>query len=118
MKVLVARRIFPEVVEALRKRFYVEHNEDDQPWPTAELARGAAAAHALLTTVMEKVDASVEVLVANLGTQPRRVDVPQDQILASAEALICYPDVLVGCRAVDEALRRKGIGFVNARPQS
>ena len=68
--------------------------------------------------VREKGDPSLEILVTNLGTQPRRVYVQQDQILTSAEALIRYRDVLVGRRAVDEALCRKGIGFVNARPQS
>ena len=38
-KVLITRGIFPEVVEALAKRFDVEHNAQDRPWPPEELAR-------------------------------------------------------------------------------
>ena len=38
-KVLITRQVFPEIVEALRSRFDVEHNDDDRPWPIDELAR-------------------------------------------------------------------------------
>ena len=38
-KVLITRRVFPEVVAALKQRFEVEQNEDDRPWQPEELVR-------------------------------------------------------------------------------
>jgi lactate dehydrogenase-like 2-hydroxyacid dehydrogenase len=58
-KVLIARGVFPQVVEALSQRFDVEHNAEDRPWPPEELARRVAGKHALMTTVTDKVDGSV-----------------------------------------------------------
>lgn len=58
-RVLIARGIFPEVVEALSRRFEVEHNAEDRPWRPEELARRIAGKNGLMTTVVDKVDASV-----------------------------------------------------------
>jgi len=80
-KVLVARGIFPEVVEALSQRFDVEHNADDRPWPVEELREHVAGVHGLMTTVMDKVDASVigagrELqVIANIAVGYNNVDV-------------------------------------------
>ena len=65
-KVLIARAVFPEIVEALSRRFEVEHNAEDRPWPTEELARRVAGKHGIMTTVMDKVDASVFAAGADL----------------------------------------------------
>jgi len=65
-KVLIARGIFPEVVEALSRRFEVEHNAEDHPWAPDELARRLAGKHGLMATVMDKVDATVVEAAADL----------------------------------------------------
>ena len=48
MKVVVTRGIFPEVVEALSRRFDVIHNAEDRPWPPEELAARLAAGDAAI----------------------------------------------------------------------
>jgi len=58
-KVLIARGVFPEIVEALARRFDVEHNAEDRPWAPDELARRLAGKQGLMATVMDKVDAAV-----------------------------------------------------------
>ena len=68
-KVLVTRQVFPEIVEALRSRFDVEHNDDDRPWPTDELARRVADKQGVLATVMDRIDDGV--LAAAPGPQGR-----------------------------------------------
>ena len=52
-KVLVTRRVFPEILARLWERFDLDHNESDVPYPAAELARRAAQADGILSTVME-----------------------------------------------------------------
>jgi lactate dehydrogenase-like 2-hydroxyacid dehydrogenase len=58
-RILIARGIFPEIVEALARRFDVEHNAEDRPWAPDELARRLAGKQGLMATVMDKVDAAV-----------------------------------------------------------
>jgi len=65
-KVLIARGVFPEVVEALSRRFEVEHNAEDRPWPPEELARRMAGKAGAMTTVMDRVDESVLAAAADL----------------------------------------------------
>jgi len=55
-KVLVTRAIFPEVVRSLEKRFEVEHNEEDRPWGSDELARRLQGCAGVMATVMDKFD--------------------------------------------------------------
>jgi lactate dehydrogenase-like 2-hydroxyacid dehydrogenase len=58
-RVVIVRGIFPEVVEALRSRFEVVHNDEDRPWVGAELLERLAGSHAIMSTVMDKLDAPV-----------------------------------------------------------
>ena len=81
-KVLVTRQVFPEIVEALRTRFDVEHNDDDRPWPVEELARRAADKQGILATVMDRVDEAVLAaapglkVVSNIAVGTNNVDIP------------------------------------------
>jgi lactate dehydrogenase-like 2-hydroxyacid dehydrogenase len=56
MKVVITRGIFPEVVEKLRGRFEVVHNDEDRPWPPEELAQKLQGASGAMATVMDKFD--------------------------------------------------------------
>jgi glyoxylate/hydroxypyruvate/2-ketogluconate reductase len=58
-KVVVVRGIFPEVVESLAQRFDVVHNAEDRPWVGAELVERLQGANAIMSTVMDKLDAGV-----------------------------------------------------------
>ena len=81
-KVLVTRQVFPEIVEALRSRFEVEHNDDDRPWPAEELARRAAGKQGILATVMDRIDEPVLAaapglkVVSNIAVGTNNVDIP------------------------------------------
>ena len=63
MKVVVTRGIFPEVVDALRRRFEVVHNEEDRPWSPEELAARLAGASGAMATVMDKFDEDLALLL-------------------------------------------------------
>ncbi|QJR12417.1 Glyoxylate/hydroxypyruvate reductase B [Usitatibacter rugosus] len=58
-RVLVTRRVFPEVIEALSQRFEVVTNPDDTPWSPDQIAGHLAGCSAAMSTVMCKFDASV-----------------------------------------------------------
>jgi lactate dehydrogenase-like 2-hydroxyacid dehydrogenase len=58
-QVLITRGVFPEVVEALSRRFDVDHNAEDRPWPPEELARRLRGKHGVMATVMDKFDEAV-----------------------------------------------------------
>jgi len=81
-KVLITRGIFPEVVEALSKRFDVEHNADDRPWPPEELARRLQGRQGVMATVMDKFDEAVLAqcpqleVIANIAVGYNNIDVP------------------------------------------
>ena len=81
-KVLITRQVFPEIVEALRSRFDVEHNDDDHPWPTEEVARRAADKQGVLASVMDRIDESVLAaapglkVVSNFGVGTKNFDIP------------------------------------------
>jgi len=80
-KVLVTRQVFPEVVEALRQRFEVDHNEADRPYTPAEMAGRVANAHGVLSTVMDKLGGDILAaaphlqVVANIAVGYNNVDV-------------------------------------------
>ena len=63
--VLVARRIFPEVLARLRQHFDVEANETDDVWSADELARRLQGKVGVLTTGSERI--SPELLAASPG---------------------------------------------------
>jgi glyoxylate/hydroxypyruvate/2-ketogluconate reductase len=81
-RVLVTRGIFPEVVEALARRFDVEHNAEDRPWPPQELARRLAGKHGAMATVMDKFDEPLLAqcpdlkVISNIAVGYNNIDVP------------------------------------------
>ena len=81
-KVLITRGIFPEVVEALSKRFEVVHNAEDRPWPPDELASRLAGASGAMATVMDKFDEPLLAkcpdlrVISNIAVGYNNVDVP------------------------------------------
>jgi len=80
-KVLIARAVFPEIVESLRERFEVEHNVDDRPWAPEELGRRLQGKAGVMTTVMDRIDESVIAqagdlkVIANIAVGYNNVDV-------------------------------------------
>jgi glyoxylate/hydroxypyruvate/2-ketogluconate reductase len=82
-KVLITRGILPEVVEELGKRYEVEHNAEDRPWPAEELARRLQGVSGVLATVMDKFDASTLAaapglkVISNIAVGFNNIDVPE-----------------------------------------
>jgi lactate dehydrogenase-like 2-hydroxyacid dehydrogenase len=82
MKVVVTRGIFPEVVEALGKRFEVVHNAEDRPWPPEELAQRLQGASGAMATVMDRFDEPLLAkcpglkVISNIAVGYNNVDVP------------------------------------------
>jgi gluconate 2-dehydrogenase len=80
-KVLITRGVFPEVVEALSRRFEVEHNAEDRPWPPDELTRRLEGKHGVMATVMDRLDAPVLegardlAAIANIAVGYNNIDV-------------------------------------------
>ena len=56
-KVLVARAVFPDVIERLARQFDVESNQEDHIFSADELAEKMRDKHALLTTASERIGA-------------------------------------------------------------
>jgi glyoxylate/hydroxypyruvate/2-ketogluconate reductase len=81
-KVLITRGIFPEVVEALSKRFDVVHNAEDRPWPAAELAAKLAGVSGAMATVMDKFDEPLLArcpdlkVISNIAVGYNNIDIP------------------------------------------
>ena len=80
-RVFVTRQVFPEIIEALRQRFEVDHNESDTPYTPAEMAGRIASANGVLSTVMDKLGEDIlsagkhlEV-IANIAVGYNNVDV-------------------------------------------
>ncbi|MCC6813426.1 MAG: D-glycerate dehydrogenase [Rubrivivax sp.] len=57
--VLVARAIFPDIVEQLSRHFEVESNPDDTLWSRAELVRRLQGKQGVFTTGGERIDAEL-----------------------------------------------------------
>ena len=97
-KVLVARKVFPEVVERLRGHFEVEDNPDDTVYAPAELARRLQGKLGAFTTGSERIDAAVLdanpqlKAVCNMAVGYNNFDVPA----CTARGVLCTntPDVL------------------------
>ena len=91
--VLVTRAVFAEVVESLARRFEVEHNAEDRPWPPAELARRLAGKAGAMATVMDRFD---------------------EAVLAQAPQLKAISNIAVGYNNIDVvACTRRGIRVTN-----
>lgn len=58
-KILVARAIFPAVLERLRQHFDVEYNHADEPWSKQQLAGRLRDKVGVFTTGGERIDAEV-----------------------------------------------------------
>ena len=81
-RVLVTRRVFPDLLETLRARHDVVDNQDDDPWTTAELAAHLAGMHGVLVDPGRRVDAA---------------------LLAAASRLCVVSNVAVGYNNLDVA---------------
>lgn len=57
--VLIARRVFPEVVDRLREHFEIETNESDEIWPQPELIRRLQGRAGVFVTGSEQIDAKL-----------------------------------------------------------
>ena len=57
--VLIARAVFPEVVDKLRQHFEVEANAADDIWPREELIRRLQGKQGVFTTGSERIDAAL-----------------------------------------------------------
>jgi lactate dehydrogenase-like 2-hydroxyacid dehydrogenase len=91
--VLITRGVFDEVAAGLAKKFEVEHNAEDRPWPPEELARRLAGKHGAMATVMDRFD---------------------EAILARAPELKVISNVAVGYNNIDvPACTRRGIRVTN-----
>jgi gluconate 2-dehydrogenase len=96
--VLVARAVFPEVVERLRQHFEVEDNPSDEVWPKGELIRRLQGKVGAFTTGSVPIDAEVLdanpqlKVVANMAVGYNNFDVPA----CTARGVLCTntPDVL------------------------
>jgi gluconate 2-dehydrogenase len=55
-KLLVTRKVFPEVLVRLAPHFDIEGNQDDADWPRAELLARAADRDALFVTGTDRID--------------------------------------------------------------
>ena len=97
-RILVARNIFPEVVERLSQHFEVESNPQDVVWTPAELAQKLADKDGALTTGSQRVDAALLAaaprlrIVANMAVGYNNFDV--DAMTAAGVQGTNTPDVL------------------------
>ena len=97
-RILVARAIFPEVVERLAQHFEVESNPDDVIWSPHELAARLADKDGAFTTGSQRIDAALIAaaprlkIVANMAVGYNNFDV--DAMTAAGMQGTNTPDVL------------------------
>lgn len=96
--ILVSRKIFPDVVEHLRRHFEVDHNDSDGVLAPAQLIERLQGKVGALTTGSERIDGAVAAacpqlrIVANIAVGFNNFDVPA---LSAAGVLATNtPDVL------------------------
>ena len=96
--ILVARAIFPEVLQSLLQVFEVESNQADEVWSAAELTRRLQGKQGALTTGSERIDAALLQanpqlkMVANMAVGFNNFDVPA--MTAAGVLASNTPDVL------------------------
>ncbi len=96
--ILIARAVFPEVVQHLRAHFDVELNDDDVVLTPAQLAERLQGKTGALTTGSERVDAALLAacpqlrIVANIAVGYNNFDVPA--MTAAGVLATNTPDVL------------------------
>ena len=97
-KVLVARGVFPAVVEALRTHFEVEDNPADQVWSQPQLIERLQGKAGVLSTGSERIDAELLAAcpglraVCNMAVGYNNIDVPA--CTARGIVVTNTPDVL------------------------
>ena len=97
-RILVARAIFPDIVDRLREHFDVEANPDDVIWTQQELAARLADKDGVLTTGSQSVDAALLAaaprlkICANMAVGYNNFDV--DAMTAAGVLGTNTPDVL------------------------
>ncbi|AVS80962.1 D-glycerate dehydrogenase [Paracidovorax avenae] len=97
-RILVARAIFPDVVDRLARHFDVEANPEDAIWSPEELARRRADKDGALTTGSQRIDAALVAacprlrIVANMAVGYNNFDV--DALTAAGVQATNTPDVL------------------------
>jgi gluconate 2-dehydrogenase len=97
-KILVARAIFPDVVERLAQHFDVQDNPQDAIWTPAELAERLADKDGAFTTGSQRIDAALLAacprlrIVANMAVGYNNFDV--DAMTAAGVQGTNTPDVL------------------------
>ena len=96
--VLIARAVFPEVVDKLRQHFEVEANAADDIWPREELIRRLQGKQGVFTTGSERIDAELLAacpglkICANMAVGYNNFDV--DAMSAAGVQGTNTPDVL------------------------
>jgi gluconate 2-dehydrogenase len=81
-KILITRAVFPEIVAALSRRFEVDHNAGDRPWPPEELARRLQGTSGAMATVMDRFDEPMLAqcpglkVISNIAVGFNNIDVP------------------------------------------
>ena len=97
-KILVARAVFPEVIERLQQHFEVESNQADAVWSQSELIQKLAGKQGAFTTGGERINAELLAacpdlkICANMAVGYNNFDV-QAMTLAGVQATNA-PDVL------------------------
>ncbi|WP_119965823.1 2-hydroxyacid dehydrogenase [Simplicispira lacusdiani] len=97
-RILIARAVFPEVVERLSRHFEVESNPQDVLWSPAELAARLADKDGAFTTGSQRIDAALLAacprlrIVANMAVGYNNFDV--DAMTAAGVQGTNTPDVL------------------------
>lgn len=97
-KILIARAVFPEVVERLSSHFDVEANQEDQEWSAAEIARRLHDKQGLFSSANVRISAELIAacpqlkVIANMAVGYNNIDV--DAATRAGIMVTNTPDVL------------------------
>jgi glyoxylate reductase len=97
-KILIARAVFPEVLERLGTRFDIETNQDDTPWSEADLASRLKDKQGLFCTAGEHISAALLAnapelkMIANMAVGYNNIDLAA--ATAAGVMVSNTPDVL------------------------
>ena len=97
-KILVARAVFPQIIELLNQHFEVEANQADETWSKAQLAERLRDKDGAFTTGSDRIDAEVLAgcpklkICANMAVGYNNFDI--DAMTAAGVLATNAPDVL------------------------
>ena len=97
-KILVARAVFPQIIELLQQHFEVEANQADETWSKAQLAERLRDKDGAFTTGSDRIDAEVLTacpklkICANMAVGYNNFDI--DAMTAAGVLATNAPDVL------------------------